>query len=72
MPRAQRANAPARLGDPKFSELIVMTPGSLAAFGAKSMSRSQYGRFNFPVFDTLDYARANRMLFRQDMPQLNR
>ncbi len=49
-------NRPGAVGDPKFKEVVIVTPGTLAAFGAKSMREFRFGGFDLPVFHTLEEA----------------
>ncbi len=55
--RAAR-DRPGGIGDPKFSEIVVVKPGTLVAFGVKSMSQRQYGEFDLRVFENLEDAQA--------------
>jgi hypothetical protein len=49
---ATRTN-PGSLGDPRFNDIIVVSPGSLVRFGTESLSQEQYGSLQIPLFEDL-------------------
>jgi hypothetical protein len=56
---ASKSGNPGSLADPKFKDIVVVVPGTLAALGALSMGQKQYGAVNIPMFESLDEALAH-------------